>query len=216
MNLIEVLEIISENIDRRRNSQQRFLIGVDGVDGAGKSFFAANLANHLQAKNIPVLNISIDGFHRPRAERYAKGKNSPEGFYYDSYDYDRFKSEVILPFIGDEQYIKTAIHDVETDQQLSPEPVHIQHGAVLIIDGMFLHRDKLAQYWDYSIFLDVDFHQTFQRMATRDNNSPDPFEQHNSRYREGQLLYFQECSPKSRATMVIDNSDFKHPKIIKD
>ena len=216
MELTQVLDIVVDEIIEQRHDKQTLLVAVDGPDGAGKSMFAMNLAKHLQAKDVPVIHMTIDGFHRPRAERYVRGRNSPEGFYRDSYDYGRFKEVVIEPLQGDgNRCIQTAIHDVDTDEQLSISPVQVLPGTVLVVDGIFLHRDELFEYWNFSLFLDVDFKQTFQRMATRDNNSPDPYDDLNTRYREGQLLYFQDCNPKRRASMIIDNNDFKHPKIIK-
>lgn len=215
MSLAKVLQIITKDIIERQTKKPNLLVAIDGPDGAGKSMFAANLASHLKQLNIPVIHTSIDGFHRLRAERYVRGRHSPEGFFSDSYDYDKFKEFVIAPFLDkNDRAIRLAAHDVETDEMLSPEPIIAQPGTVLIVDGIFLHRDELLQYWDYSIFLDVDFQQTFHRMAIRDNNSADPFDTLNTRYREGQLLYFERCNPKDKATVVINNSDFDHPKII--
>ena len=45
-----------------------------------------------------VFRASIDGFHRPRAERYARGRDSPEGFYRDSFDYSLFRRVLVEPF----------------------------------------------------------------------------------------------------------------------
>lgn len=83
--------------------------------------------------------------------------------------------------------------------------------AVLIVEGVFLQRLELRNYWDLAIFLAVPFEETFRRMAIRDSASADPFTIENSRYRLGQLRYFDECSPERRADVVIDNSNVLHP-----
>lgn len=59
-------------------------VAIDGVDTAGKTILADELVKPLEELGRPVIRASIDGFHRPRAERYARGKNSPEGYYFDS------------------------------------------------------------------------------------------------------------------------------------
>ena len=72
-------------------------VGVDGVDGAGKTIFAAELASALRDLGRPVVEFSVDGWHRVRAERYARGPRSPEGFWLDSYDYPRLIDEALSP-----------------------------------------------------------------------------------------------------------------------
>lgn len=44
-------------------------VGVDGVDGAGKTFFADELAGLLAARGVPVIRASVDGFHHPAEVR---------------------------------------------------------------------------------------------------------------------------------------------------
>ena len=55
-------------------------VGIDGVDGAGKTTLADTLADALEAAGIAVIRASVDGFHHPRAVRYRLGRESPEGF----------------------------------------------------------------------------------------------------------------------------------------
>lgn len=59
-------------------------VAVDGVDGAGKTVFADQLGDVLTALGRPVIRASVDDFHRPRAERYRRGRDSPIGFWLDS------------------------------------------------------------------------------------------------------------------------------------
>ena len=63
-------------------------VAIDGVDAAGKTTLADALAGVLIQRGRAVIRASIDGFHRPRAERHRQGANSPEGYYADSFDYD--------------------------------------------------------------------------------------------------------------------------------
>ena len=79
--------------------------------------------------------------------------------------------------------------------------------AILLVDGIFLHRDELAGRWDFSMFLDVDFATSFARMAVRDGSPSDPDDPRNRRYVEGQRLYLAQCDPASRASLVIDNRE---------
>lgn len=72
-------------------------IAIDGVDGAGKTTFADELAPILRSFGKEVIRASVDGFHNPRSVRHRLGRNSPEGFFRDSYNYDVLKEVLLNP-----------------------------------------------------------------------------------------------------------------------
>lgn len=193
-------------------------VGVDGVDGAGKTTFADALADVLRAQGRSVLRASVDGFHRPAAQRYRRGRLSPEGFYLDSYDLDTFR-RVLLDPLGPApagpRRVRTAVHDVVTDTDPGVPWVDVPDDTVLVVDGIFLHRDELVDAWDVSLWLDAPFAVTYARMAERDGCPPDPQDPVNARYREGQQLYLAACSPVGRADVVVDNADPDRPQVLR-
>jgi uridine kinase len=44
-------------------------VAIDGVDGAGKTTFANELAEVVGGLGRPVIRASVDGFHNPRVVR---------------------------------------------------------------------------------------------------------------------------------------------------
>lgn len=84
-----------------------------------------------------------------------------------------------------------------------------------LVEGMFLHRDELAGYWEASIFLDVPFAETAACMGCRDGSHADPLHPSLRRYVGGQRLHFQAARPWDRASFVVDNSDFTTPRLMK-
>jgi uridine kinase len=191
-------------------------VAVDGPDGAGKTRFADGLATALREAGRPVVRVSVDGFHHPRATRYRRGRDSPDGFWLDSYDYDRFTADVLDPFAHDgSRRYRSAARDVATDTALTVDARVAAASSVLVVDGIFLQRAELADVWDLSIFLDVPFTETTRRMAARDGTSPDPTDPRTRRYVEGQRLYFAACDPARRADVLVDNTDFASPRILR-
>ena len=190
-------------------------VGVDGVDGAGKTVFADELATVLQAADIAVVRGSVDGFHRPAAVRYRRGRGSPQGFYRDSYDYDAFEQLLLEPLgpAGSRRFVR-AVYDVETETPIAPIPETAPASGVAIVDGIFLHRPRLRRHWDYSVFLDVDFAVSIPRGAGRGYGDPNPAAPANRRYIGGQRLYLHACAPHRQANVVIDNNDLAHPVIV--
>jgi uridine kinase len=190
-------------------------VGVDGVDGAGKTTFADALGEHLSAEGREVVRVRADDFLHPRALRHRRGRDSPEGFFRDSYDLDRLHLDVLDPFapLGSGRHRLAAL-DLEADTPLEPPWQQAAAGSVLVLDGMFLHRDDLVGTWDVSVLLDVPFAETARRMAVRDGSDPDPHHPTMRRYVEGQQLYFRLCDPRERADVVVDNTDPHAPRIV--
>ena len=190
-------------------------VAVDGVDGAGKTHFADELGPLLAKSGRDVIRASVDGFHQPKEVRYRLGRSSPEGFYRDSYDYKAFRKVLLEPLSpGGSGRYRTAVHDVETEMPVSVPERRAEPGAILLLDGIFLHRHELRRYWDVSVWLEVPFHVSIPRMAQRDGNSPDPDASEHRRYIGGQKLYLTECTPQRHATFVVDNSNLNAPVIV--
>ena len=139
------------------------------------------------------------------------GKSSPEGFYYDSYDYDAFRRLLLEALLCGRPYCR-AMHNVRTDEFIEMEFEQAKPDTVLVVDGIFLHRDELYRHWSFSVFLEADFSTTYERMATRDGCPPNPNDEANRRYRDGQLIYLRTCQPQARASLVIENNDPQRPK----
>lgn len=189
-------------------------VAVDGVDGAGKTFFADELAAVLELSGREVIRASVDGFHQPQNVRYRLGRGSPEGFYCDSYDYDALKTCLLEPLgpSGSGRY-RTAVYDVRTETPVTLPEKQAAPGAVLLLDGIFLHRPELRGCWDVSVWLEVAFRVSVPRGAGRGPGygSPDPEADSNRRYVGGQRLYLAECEPRARATFIVDNNDLTAP-----
>jgi uridine kinase len=199
---------------RERAAPGILRVGIDGVDGAGKTTFADRLAQVLEAIGVVVIRASVDGFHNPRDVRYARGKESPEGFYRDSYDYAAFRRELIEPLgPGGSGRYRRAVFDVKTDQPVDKPLETAPRAGVLLVDGIFLHRPELRGAWDLTVFLDVPFEQSFRRMAQRDGSDPNPLSVLNRRYFLGQKLYLDECTPQTRASILVDYADYDAPRI---
>ena len=191
-------------------------VAIDGVDGAGKTMFADELAAQLAPSGRPVIRASVDGFHNPAAVRYRQGRDSPVGFFEDSYDYDLLERRLLVPLSpGGSGRYRTAAFDHRRDAPVVVEERVVPADAILLFDGIFLHRPRLRPFWDISIFLDVPFTTSIPRCAQRGDGSPDPDAPGNRRYVEGQRLYLRTCAPRRHATLVIDNTDLAAPRIVR-
>jgi uridine kinase len=193
-------------------------VGIDGVDAAGKTTLAEELATLLRAADRPVIRVSIDGFHHPKHIRYQQGRFSPQGYYADTTDYDALLKYVLRPLGpgGNLQY-KTAVFDFVEDAAIEM-PFHMaEPDSILLLDGVFLLRPALFPHWDLTIFVDIDEETSVQRATKRDGyylgNEAEIVDMYRRRYVPGQRLYFAEASPKEKADIIVQNECVENPEI---
>ena len=188
--------------------KSRAIIAIDGVDGAGKTHFADDLAEAFKRANHPVLRASIDDFNRPRADRQARGADSPEAFYRDKYDYDTFRRVLIDPFrAGGSGSFVLAAFDAVKDAPIPSKWITGKPDTTLIIDGIFLNRPELRGLWNYSVWLDAPAEVVAERLLERDG-----VDGWTPKHADAQALYEREAKPRTSANAIIDNSDFEHPR----
>jgi uridine kinase len=197
-------------------------VAIDGVDGAGKTVLADALAPLVEQRSRPVIRASIDGFHNPRAVRYQQGADSPLGYYQDSFNYETLIRDLLIPFgpNGDLKY-RQSVFDLDADKPAPENWNKSSAEAILLFDGVFLLRPELTPYWDYSIFLDVDFRVSVPRAVLRDflaggrkGDVDARRAQYARRYVPGQRIYFREAKPMEQASIIVDNNDYQNPKIV--
>ncbi len=189
------------------------LVGVDGVDGVGKTTFADLLAAELEGRGRGVVRVCLDDFLNPAEVRYAQGRDSAEGYYADSVDLVAFRGAVVTPLRAGRP-VRTAVFDHRADAPVDVAPTPVPHDGVVLVDGIFLHRRELAALWDASVFLDAPFEVTVRRVAERDGTSPDPEDPSQRRYVGGQRLYLEECRPHHLASVVVDLTDLERPRVL--
>ena len=194
-------------------------VAIDGIDAAGKTTLADGLTPLIAGQGRPVIRASVDGFHRPRHERYRRGRDSPEGYYEDSFNYAALQKVLLMPLgpFGTRHY-RRAVFDVGADVPLETKEEVAPVNAVLLFDGVFLLRPELEDMWDYRIFVDVDFEVALQRAIRRDLprlGSTETVRAHYlQRYFPGQRLYFQMAQPQKRADVIVENNDPAHPELV--
>lgn len=207
----DVLDALADRITAIRLPHP-LRIGIDGVDAAGKTMLADELAAVIERRGRAVIRGSIDGFHNPRAIRYQRGPLSAEGYFLDSFNYAAMREALLDPLgPGGSRSFRRAVFDLGRDEP-NPAPVETAADhAVLLLDGVFLHRDELRGRFDFTVFVRAGFDETLRRAEQRDLAALGSVDEIRRRYREryvpGQQLYLTSAQPERRASVVVDNND---------
>ena len=205
----------------RLESPHTVRFAIDGVDAAGKTTLADELAHDIAALGRPVIRAGIDGFHHPRNVRYRRGRNSAEGYYADSFDLNGLIAALLRPLGSEGTGIyRTALFDFRNDAPVDAPQLKAEPHAILLFDGIFLLRPELRPFWDYTIFVRADFDVTLARAVRRDAASLGSMHavecRYRSRYIPAQRVYLDTCRPESHADLVIDNNDLTDPMLVTD
>jgi uridine kinase len=176
---------------RREAPVGRVVVAVDaGSGGGGPSSggiaFADDLALVFREAGTAAIRASLDGFHNSRAFRTRLGRETPEGYYRDAYDYGTLQRVLLDPFrMGGSTGIQTSAFDAGRDQPVQAHWLTAGHDAVLVLDGEFPLRPSLRDAWNASVLL-VNAPQT--------------------------PAYVEDAHPADVATYLVDDSDPSLPR----
>ena len=215
-NLDNILNFVALNILDIK-SPTPLIIGIDGKDASGKTTFADNLSSALQTlTNRKIIRISLDNFFQPRAIRSQK-TDQARGCYEDTFDTKGIIENIFNTLDQSYEYT-TKIFDYKTDSPVEIKLFQAGPDAILIIDGVFLHRPEFHGRWDYTVLLEVADEVAIERGAVRDSGRIGGLDlarqKYISRYIASQKIYYTECSPEKKSNLIIDNTDFRNPLVI--
>lgn len=213
---MSVLDRVAGLVAVRRELQPRVLVGVDGPDAAGKTTFADALAGRLGGT---VVRASVDDFHRPRALRLQRGELSPEGCYRDTFDYPALVGGLLAPFHSGADRVLTGVFDYRADEPLEVSEAGVPAAAVLVVDGVFLLRPELRDWWTVSVHLQVPEEVSIRRGEVRDldvfGSTEGVRQRYLAKYLPAQVLYRAEADPERTADVVLDNTDPEEPVVLR-
>lgn len=172
----------------------RLVVAVDGLDGSGKSRFAASLAAALSAEGRPASLLHVDDFRRP-IDFSALAPEAESALYYERY----------FDFV--------AVGDALSAWAEGPAD-----GAVIILEGVMLLRAALPPGTPL-IVLEVSPGEARRRILARDQakgRTPEEIAGRiDRRYFPAQARYRADCDPSALADVIIDNEDWARPRVMR-
>jgi uridine kinase len=142
------------------------IIGICGGTASGKSTFSQELIEYLNTKKIKSDYLLLDNYYRDLKdltieERELVNFDDPE-----SVDFELFYQHLKLLMIG--EYVNTPTYSYKTHLRKN-KTNRIGKNGVLIIDGLFiLLKKNIRDFFDLTIFLNVDDSIRLERRIKRD------------------------------------------------
>lgn len=137
-------EAIKKLILTAGQEKPRVIVAIDGRCAAGKT----TLADHLKQELGTTVFHMDDFFLRPE-QRTAERFSAPGG----NVDYERFAAEILHPVRNGAAHVELRAYDCST--QTIREPVRIQVGKIVLVEGSYSCHPTLWDCYDLHIFLTV-------------------------------------------------------------
>lgn len=206
-----VFDRILAEIQKRKEEKKPFIVGITGIDGAGKTTFAAALEKYLLSRYYQTQRIHLDDFHNPRAIRYA-GDDLTENYYQRSFNLDDLINKLLKPLRQNSDFsTRLPALNLQTDKYEIGKEYSFNPNTIVILEGVFLFRKELSQYIDYMVFLEIPFKESIRRAKVRDPQAVT--EKYEIKYLPAQRKYLNSYPPDTHADMIIDNKNWEFPTI---
>jgi uridine kinase len=192
-------------------------VALTGMSCSGKTTLATELAAVVDGAGRHVLRVAYDDFHQPRERRHAQGRESAAGYLEDAFDPEALDRLVLRPVVGGARRVVTASYDLADDRPVSPEPVDLSEGSVVLVEGSFLLVPAIADRWDLSVMTVAEPERVIERAVVRDADLGPPErvrELYLRRYLAAEALHQERDDPWSRADVVVDLTDPTAPRLL--
>jgi uridine kinase len=168
------------------------LVTVSGIDGSGKSELGRRLAGACAGAGTPTVLLRVDDFRR--TIDFAKAGRPEVDVYYDDY-FD-------LAALG---------AAVDAARAAAGD-------GLVLVEGIFVRRVPALD-GAFSIWLEVPRAEAARRIEARDvprgRSLEDVRHRIAARYFPAQDRYLRAHDPVSAADLLIDNGDFRHPRVLR-
>ncbi|MBE7047269.1 MAG: hypothetical protein E7396_07620 [Ruminococcaceae bacterium] len=179
-------DIIME-IDRLLSAKGSMVLAIEGRCASGKT----TLANKLNEVFVSRI-IHIDDFFLQPYQRTEERLSEPGG----NFDRERLKSEVLIPLSKGEEF---SYRPFVCNTMSFGEEIHITQTPLIIVEGSYSCHPDIYDYYDMSIFCDVDKGTQSERILQR---NPDKVSDFINKWIPMEEKYFEFFDIKNKCDIV--------------
>ena len=204
MSLISILDTLLNHYTKRNKINHPFIIGVDGLGGAGKTTFVKNLKEELKDNGHEVITIHMDDYIVESSKRYKTGYEEWYEYYYLQWNIDLLLTELFQPLFNGANMVNLPLYN-RTNDTVSKQRIHIPPNSIVLIEGVFIQRREWREFFNFVIFIDCPHKVRKKRVLNRDKYIGDyqyRLNKYESRYWIAEDKYIEIENPLEKADVI--------------
>lgn len=151
---------------RRISATRALLVALTGIDGSGKGWLAARLAERLRADGLSVAVVGADGWLAPPPVRFCAVRPA-RNFYERGLRLDEMLEQVVLPLRAHRTLRAEARHMEETAADFATRTLVFEDVDVILLEGVFLLKRRYQAFYDLSVWVDCTYETALDRALAR-------------------------------------------------
>lgn len=192
------------------SAQWAVLIGISGIDAAGKGFLSKLLADALTRQRLRVALVNVDHWVTLPSQRFSRTEPARH-FYEHGLRLDAMWEDVVMP-LRETRRIHRSIDACDATNAERYIPLQFDHERidVILLEGIFLFKKQYQDRFDLRVWIDCSFKTAMHRAIHRNQEKMAESEirrDYEVIYYPAQRLHFEKDHPQACADVTIRNDD---------
>lgn len=182
------------------------LVGISGIDGAGKGYLAGRLHARLAHAGLRVALLNVDGWLNLPAVRF--GEPPGEHFYHHALRLAEMFRRLVLPLRATRGIRLEMSYAEETATAYRDHRYEFREVDVVLVEGIFLFKRAFRAHFDLAVWIDCTFESALERALVRAQEGLPPSETvraYRSIYFPAQRIHLERDDPRGSADGVLVN-----------
>jgi uridine kinase len=146
--------------------QRRFVVGVAGGSGSGKTTFARKVVEQSRAAGIPGQIFSLDNYYRPLSHLSLRERRAYNFDHPHAIDFELAHEQLVDLRSG--RKIRQPVYDFK-DYTRGPKPRKIEPTPLIVVEGLYaLYKPEILDLCDCKIFVSTGLATAALRRIARD------------------------------------------------